>query len=493
MGKVSKSTKRFSQNHLKDAIQNRKTAQKIKFREKKKWGKRKTPEELEAERKAKEGGEEEEEEEEEEESGSEEEDGGMAGKKSKGAFKGNVDDFLEKGFFDAMSDDDGEEDDDDEDGDDDDEDGGDGSDDDEEDDDEEERMKQEMEALKSKDPEFAKYLEENDPELLKFGEEEEDEEGEDEEGEAGAGDDGDDDAGEKGPKTLTMAMISGWVKQLEKGDSFQGLRDMVRAFESACHIDSADDQASKLKKGAGKKGSKGEDDAVRLKFRVLSGQVFERLMRVCITKMHIYTAKYLEIDPNPQGDKKINPQSSPRWKKSSNIVKAYCKSVIGFTETLTDPVMIHMMLRNAERMIPYIRPFPKLARKLLKVVLRVFGLGEDNRVQAFVVVRRLSLEMPHPFIEACFKGLYLTYVRQVKFTNVNVYQGQLFMAQCVVELFGLDMNVAYEHAFVRLSLASQAQHSIIFIPLSSLARARALACIRMRMCLEFCVGKKGVV
>ena len=52
--------------------------------------------------------------------------------------------------------------------------------------------------------------------------------------------------------------------------------------------------------------------------------------------------------------------------------------------------------------------------------------------------------MPHPFIESCYKGMYLTYVRYCKFTNPNVHQGQLFMAQCVVELFGIDLNVAYE-------------------------------------------------
>ena len=57
---------------------------------------------------------------------------------------------------------------------------------------------------------------------------------------------------------------------------------------------------------------------------------------------------------------------------------------------------------------------------------------------------RLCMQMPHPFIESCYKGMYLTYVRYCKFTNPNVHQGQLFMAQCVVELFGIDLNVAYE-------------------------------------------------
>ena len=39
-------------------------------------------------------------------------------------------------------------------------------------------------------------------------------------------------------------------------------------------------------------------------------------------------------------------------------------------------------------MTPYVRAFPKVARKLLKVALKVFGSQEENRVQAFLVVRR---------------------------------------------------------------------------------------------------------
>ena len=47
------------------------------------------------------------------------------------------------------------------------------------------------------------------------------------------------------------------------------------------------------------------------------------------------------------------------------------------------------------------------------------------------MVRRLALEMPYPFIEGCYKGLYLTFVRHSKFTNSNVSAGQanLFKSQ----------------------------------------------------------------
>ncbi len=45
---------------------------------------------------------------------------------------------------------------------------------------------------------------------------------------------------------------------------------------------------------------------------------------------------------------------------------------------------MHLLLRHTERMMPYVRPFPKVARKLLKVTLKVFGALEENRVQVCV-------------------------------------------------------------------------------------------------------------
>ena len=80
--------------------------------------------------------------------------------------------------------------------------------------------------------------------------------------------------------------------------------------------------------------------------------------------------------------RKINPQSSARWKKTSNVAKAYLKAVVAFSETLTDTVMVHMLLRHAERMLPYMRPFPKVRAFLSNYfeifVLMVFdGVGES--------------------------------------------------------------------------------------------------------------------
>lgn len=390
MGKATKATKKYSQKHLSDEIKARKKQKAIKFREKKKWTATKPKDEL-----AKEDGS--------DESESEELKQAKQTKAKLGtgdSYDGNVDNFLEKGFFEALEDDD-EDEDPQEEGDS----GEDGGSEEEEDEDEEDgedddgdeidadQHKQDLERLKLEQPEFYKYLQENDEGLLKFGEsdEEGEEEGEeqDEEGNQPPGSD-DGDEPESGPRVLTLKMLNEWSKSLISSNSFKALRDLVRAFESACHLDDVEDMRGKEKAKKTAKRSRGGDAGSRLKFRIVSGQVFERLMRMCVTKMHVYVGIYLQLKQHTDTStpRKINPQLSSRWKRASLVVKAYVKSMTAFVETLTDPSMVHLLLRHTERMMPYVRPFPKVARKLLKVALKVFGSQEENRVQAFLVVRR---------------------------------------------------------------------------------------------------------
>jgi nucleolar complex protein 2 len=157
MGKVSKATKRFSKNHLSNEIKTRKLRQKVKFREKKVWGARKSPEELEAEKQAKAA-----KAENDEDSADDDEPAD-----SPDEYQGNVDAFLEKGFFEALEDEEEPED----------QDAADDEDDDEVD---PIKHKQDLERLKVEQPEFYKYLAENDSDLLAFGEGDEDTENQEE-------------------------------------------------------------------------------------------------------------------------------------------------------------------------------------------------------------------------------------------------------------------------------------------------------------------------
>jgi nucleolar complex protein 2 len=116
---------------------------------------------------------------------------------------------------------------------------------------------------------------------------------------------------------------------------------------------------------------------------------------------------------------------------------------------LSDPKMLAFILKQMENQLPYFGPFAKLSKNLLKKMLDLWGSATETvRILAFINIRRMALDFPYPFIGSCLKGVYLTYVRNAKFTNPKTLPLINFMSNCVTEIYGLDWNLSYQHMFV---------------------------------------------
>ena len=93
--------------------------------------------------------------------------------------------------------------------------------------------------------------------------------------------------------------------------------------------------------------------------------------------------------------------------------------------------------------------FPKVNRLHFKKMLHLWSHAQEQvRVHAFLVIRQMAIVSPYPFIEICMKGMYLTFVRNCKFPTPSVRPTLAFMLNSVVEIYRLDPNAAYQHAFV---------------------------------------------
>jgi nucleolar complex protein 2 len=128
-------------------------------------------------------------------------------------------------------------------------------------------MAKQLAELEKKDPEFFKYLRDNDAELLEFGQEEEpvkkskkqakaaaaQEQDEDEEMDEydGSGSDSDEDepefegipeAAEPDKISVTMKMLRGWQRAMIEQKSLRSLRKMVLAFRAAAHMNEAGEE-----------------------------------------------------------------------------------------------------------------------------------------------------------------------------------------------------------------------------------------------------------
>ena len=205
------------------------------------------------------------------------------------------------------------------------------------------RLRRQLDELSSKDPEFHRYLKDNESSLLEYGDDGEDDDGDD--GDDAMEDDDDDDAGdveddgddetedgvdrtqssEGGTKKTTarketkkglkrggeskFLLTPRRLEQLERGAfggpssssrttaTVRGLKRIVAAFGTACRLSDAnrqdrdeygsdDDEEGDGGKGGGGKGGGEGGKKKRKEFQITSPAVFDRLMAICLVRCH---------------------------------------------------------------------------------------------------------------------------------------------------------------------------------------------------------------
>ncbi|KAJ3287517.1 Nucleolar Complex 2 protein [Borealophlyctis nickersoniae] len=375
----------------------------------------------------------------------------------------------------------------------------DNSDDDEEDDLERvekqiEEHKKQLEELKERDPEFHKYLQENSKQLLDFAESDE-EEGEDGDGEADADDlgvedeeeeeeeeGGEEEGGEEEGSEVRLAaamlaglqsdadesmvggmqdgemdhemdessdavvvtkeMLSGWKASLVKNHSLRALRKVLLAFRAAAAV--------------------GGDEQGHFSYSVEDGDVFNKLLLICIRYAPIVFDFHLYGDPESGKARKGLPSGSSKWKKVQPLVKSYLTNLLRFLKQMTDVSVLSFTLRESEASAVYFACFPKLGKDYLRQLLKFWTSADEQiRVVSFLCIRRLAIAAPTAFLDMCLKGTYLAYANQSRATSIHTWAHISFMASCIVELCGLHMASTYQHAFTYIrQLAVQLRNAI---------------------------------
>ncbi|KAI3823201.1 hypothetical protein L1987_04634 [Smallanthus sonchifolius] len=303
--------------------------------------------------------------------------------------------------------------------------------------------KNQLQRLSEKDPEFYEFLKEHDRGLLEFDDEDDaetdldDDDDEDPQEGEGEGEDEENDpmdhidglSKKEDIKTITSEMVDSWCKSIREERKIGAIRNIMRAFRSACHCGD-DDNESKLTS--------------------MSFPVFNKILLFVLSEMDGILRTILKL-PLSGGKKEMILElvNTRAWKNYNHLVKAYLGNALHVLNQMTDTDMIAFTLRRLKFSSLFLAAFPSLLRKYIKVVLHFWGTGGGALpIVSLLFLRDICIRLGSDCIDECFKGIYKAYVLNCHFVNATKLQHLQFLGNCVNELFRVDLPSAYQHAFV---------------------------------------------
>lgn len=329
------------------------------------------------------------------------------------------------------------------------------------DDDEDMGMSKEaMEALAEKDPEFYKYLKENDPETLAFDEDDDlaavddlsndeeeqpkkkakkskkkkgkkdeveemelDSEAEDADVPEGRAD------GLIDEKEVSHAMVQKWKKAMEEQHSLRAMRQVVLAFRAAAHVN--------------------EDEGKDYKYTISDPEVYHALLVVTLQLVPKVLMHHLPVKESAAGKVRVSTDNK-KFKTLTPLLKSHTASVQHLLESLSDEASLKLTLSTINPLLPYLLPFKKVLKGIVKTVVDIWSDASSTevvRITAFLVVRRLAVIGDAGLREAVLKTVYQGLIKGARNTTMHTIQGINLMKNSAASLWGIDQTVGYTTGF----------------------------------------------
>ncbi|KAI9889244.1 MAG: Nucleolar Complex 2 protein [Vezdaea aestivalis] len=323
-----------------------------------------------------------------------------------------------------------------------------------------------LKDLKEKDPDFYKYLQENDPEVLGFGADAapkgmkakktqkkkanvQDPESDEEEAfiiPSDSGEEGKEDNSDmKCDRTeVTIEIVKKWETAMREEKSLRSMREMILAFRAAVH--------------AGDEKDKG------FKYSVSSPNVYHELL--LSTLINVPEVLHYHLPPQVTKTKKKNriATETKKFRTLSPLLNAHAASIELLLTTLSDEKSLNGTLVHLKTLLPYILPFPKVMKKMIGTIVDVWSQSSTKpttKINAFIVLEELAIIADPSLRESLLKTVYQGMVRGSRSTSSHTLEGINIMKNTSARLWGIDPVVGYKTGFLLIrQLASHLRSSI---------------------------------
>ncbi|EMC98803.1 hypothetical protein BAUCODRAFT_120104 [Baudoinia panamericana UAMH 10762] len=319
-----------------------------------------------------------------------------------------------------------------------------------EDEDDVDDHRQQLDALAENDPEFHKYLQENEPELLdaelaEIGELSEDDNDDDQpkrkkrKSDATDTDASDNDETDGiGNNDLDMPTLTRWQKALTDHHSLRAAKELVLAFRSAAHVSEASDDNTTQK---------------TYKYSISSPTVYHALLTTALTQIPQIFAHHLPPTQTKSGKSQVQ-TASKKFKTLAPLLRSHIASILHLLSHLSDAATLRLTLSSTLPLLPYLLSFKKLVRDLARSAATVWSTAsnaESVRVGAFLILRRLVVMGDAGIRENVLKAAYQALIMSARNTTIHTLPGVNLMKNSGAELWGVAASegdgVAYTTAF----------------------------------------------
>ncbi|KAL9022218.1 MAG: hypothetical protein Q9185_000618 [Variospora sp. 1 TL-2023] len=307
-----------------------------------------------------------------------------------------------------------------------------------------ENHQEDLDALAEKDPEFYKYLQENDAELLAF-------EGGDlaevdrlsednnpkkkrkksQETPAETVDvDVEDAEDPDGQIEVTMAMISKWKPAMAEQYSLRAMRQVVLAFRSAAYVNANEEK--------------------ELKYAISSPDVYHRLLVLALEHVPTVLQHHLPAKESTTGKVHIATDSK-KFRTLTPLLRSHSAAVLHLLENLSDAPTLKKTLDSLVPLLPYLLSFKKVLKSLVKSTVDIWSdpsTSDSARITAFLVIRRLAVISDASIREAVLRTIYQGLVTGSRVTNHHTLPAINLMKNSAAELWGIDPAIGYTTGFV---------------------------------------------
>lgn len=294
----------------------------------------------------------------------------------------------------------------------------------------EEAMKHDLKNLAEKDPEFYKYLEENDKGLLDFeavnpmdamSDDEDASELEAEEAE---------ETKEQKDETsnkieITLELVKEWSTKLQKPTP-KLIRNVAIAFKAAVNINRAN-----------------EED---YKYLVTDPEAFNALMVLTLQDLPAAIQKLVKYKVNASTGARTIPQKNQHVSQISSILKSHAGSYITLLHDITNTETAALVLSSLQELFPYYLSHRRLLKQLLAGVVNVWATTPDveTQIATFAFLNNVSREFSSSLLETVLKLTYSSFLQNCRKTNVYNMPMINVCKNSAAELFGIDEKISYQ-------------------------------------------------